>query len=187
MRRLLVAIAVSALAMVALAPSATGAAHKASSTFQLHIGVPNVSQAPNGDRVAVTGEGEFGVHAKTVEAEGSFTHTSSTGTVLVTGTWTATALLSFHFYGCGAVPALDLTLPPDFCGGALKMAVTLTPTGTTLGVPGILTVFCVIGPKAPTPHDNPAEPGEEGIHLVVPGIANFNEIVSGMNVYIRTS
>jgi hypothetical protein len=29
--------------------------------------------------------------------------------------------------------------------------------------------------------------GEEGATAVVPGIANFNQIVSGMNVYIQTS
>ncbi len=56
------------------------------------------------------------------------------------------------------------------------------PEGTSLAVPGTLTVFCIIGPNPPNNHDDPTG---EGIHLVVPGIANFNQIVSGMNVYIR--
>ena len=69
----------------------------------------------------------------------------------------------------------------------MKLRVVLTPAGTSLTIPGIITVFCVIGPQAPPPHDNPTEPGEEGATAVVPGIANFNQIVSGMNVYIQTS
>jgi hypothetical protein len=48
-------------------------------------------------------------------------------------------------------------------------------------------VFCVIGPQAPPTHDNPTQAGEEGVTVVVPGIANFNEIVSGMNRYVQTS
>jgi hypothetical protein len=60
--------------------------------------------------------------------------------------------------------------------------VNLTPDGTTLQLKGVLTVFCIIGPQAPPTHDDPTG---EGINLVVPGHANFNQIVSGMNVYIR--
>ena len=52
---------------------------------------------------------------------------------------------------------------------------------------GIITVFCVIGTQAPSTHDNPTQPGEEGVTVVVPGIANFNKIVSGTNHYVRTS
>jgi hypothetical protein len=47
-----------------------------------------------------------------------------------------------------------------------------------------LTVFCIVGPQAHESHD---EPSEEGVTLVVPGVANFNEIVAGMNIYIRMS
>ena len=71
--------------------------------------------------------------------------------------------------------------------GALKLRVTLTPTGSSVTLPGTITIFCVIGPKAPTPHDNPTQTGEEGITAVVPSVANFNKIVSGMNLYVRTS
>jgi hypothetical protein len=184
MRRLL-APAVLVLALLSFGPaSATADPNNESATFQLHIEVPNVSQAANGDRVAVTGGGVFSVHPKSVTASGNFTHTNSQGTVIASGAWTATDLLSFEFYGCGVIESLGVTVPPDFCGGALKLGVVLTPAGTSLAIPGILTIFCIIGPQAPPPHDDPTG---EGIHLVVPGIANFNEIVSGMNVYIRTS
>jgi hypothetical protein len=141
----------------------------------------NVSQAANGDRVAITGEGEFQVHPKAVEAEGEFTHTDAAGTVIASGTWTATKLIAYQSYGCGVVEGDPL--PPNFCGGKLKMAVVLTPDGTDLQIPAILTVFCIIGPNPPNSHDD--ESGE-GITLVVPGVINFNKLVSGMNVYIQT-
>src|ERR671936_828880 len=66
----------------------------------------------------------------------------------------------------------------------LKMGVVLTPDGSDLQIPATLTVFCIIGPNPPNSHDDPSG---EGITLVVPGILNFNKIVSGMNVYIQTS
>ncbi len=186
MRRLFAPCIVAALALFVLGP-ASGLAASGSQSYQLLLELPNVSQASNGDRVSVTGEGEFSIHPKSVEANGEFTHTDSSGTVLATGTWTATDLLEFVPYGCGVVhnflePGDTIELPPDFCGGAVKMRVTLTPEGTSLAVPGTLTVFCIIGPNPPNNHDDPTG---EGIHLVVPGIANFNQIVSGMNVYIR--
>jgi hypothetical protein len=148
--------------------------------------VPNVSEAPNGYRVAVTGSGVFSVHPKSVTASGGFTHTNSQGGLIASGTWTANQLLSFEFYGCGVLTFTDpdTTLPPNFCGGALKLAVTLAPSGTTVTLPGILTIFCIVGPQTPATHDDPSG---EGIRLVVPGHANFNKIVSGMNIYIKTS
>jgi hypothetical protein len=156
-----------------------------SATFELHLELPNVSQASNGDRVSVTGMGVFSVHPKSATASGTFTHTTSEGTVVGSGSWTATDLLSFEFYGCRFIPAIGVDLgSDDLCGGALKLRVTLTPTGTTLALPGVLTIFCIVGPQSPTSHDDPTE---EGIRLAVPGVANFNTIVSGMNIYIRES
>jgi hypothetical protein len=176
-----------AAALLALVPGrATADPNNASGTWELHLEVPNVAMASNGDTLALTGMGVFSTHPKTVTASGTFTHNVAGGGTL-TGTWTATDLLSFEFYGCGVVPSIGATLPPNACGGALKLRVVFTPAGTSLTIPGIITVFCVIGPQAPPPHDNPTEPGEEGATAVVPGIANFNKIVSGMNVYIQTS
>jgi hypothetical protein len=175
------------IALLALVPGrATADPNNASGTWELHIEVPNVAMASNGDTLALTGMGVFSTHPKTVTASGAFTHNVAAGGTF-TGNWTATDLLSFEFYGCGVVPSIGATVPPNLCGGALKMGVVFTPAGTSLTIPGIITVFCVIGPQAPTPHDNPTEPGEEGATAVVPGIANFNKIVSGMNVYIQTS
>jgi hypothetical protein len=169
-----------ACALFALPTTASG--DSATHSFQLVMEVPNVSQAPNGDRVAITGEGEFQLHPKAVEAEGEFTHTDAAGTVLAAGTWTATKLLAYQSYGCGVVEGDPL--PPNFCGGKLKMRVVLTPEGTSLQIPAILTVFCIIGPNPPNSHDDPSG---EGITLLVPGVINFNKLVSGMNIYIQTS
>ena len=183
-RPVLVALAVLSLLAFGATP-ALADANNESATFQLHIEVPNVSEAPNGDRVAITGSGVFSVHSKSVTASGTFTHTDSNGNVIAAGTWTATQLLSFEFYGCGVLTFTDpdTTLPPNFCGGALKLAVDLTPSGTTVTLQGVLTIFCIVGPQAPPTH---GDPSGEGIALVVPGHANFNQIVSGMNIYIRT-
>jgi hypothetical protein len=187
MKRRFALLALAAAGLLALASgSAMADPNNASGTWVLHVDVPNVAMAPNGDTIAITGTGTFSVHPKSVTVSGAFTHNVAGGGTL-TGTWTATDLLSFEFYGCGVVSSIGLTLPPDFCGGALKMAVVFMPAGTTLSIPGIITVFCVIGPQAPPPHDNPTEPGEEGVTVVVPGVANFNKIVSGMNRYVQTS
>lgn len=186
MKRLVTLVVVFAL-VGALSPSLAAAdSNNAPATFELHLEEPNISVAPNGDEIAVTGEGVFSVHPKSVTASGGFTHTDSAGSVLATGVWTATQLLSFEFYGCGVVtfPDPDVILPPDFCGGALKLSVTLTPDGAGLSIPGVLTIFCIVGPQTPVSHDDPSE---EGIHLVVPGFGSFNRIMSGMNIYIQTS
>jgi hypothetical protein len=169
---------VCGLVVLPSAASGDGATH----TFVLEMEAPNVSQAPNGDRIAITGEGPFQIHPKSVEAEGGFTHTNSAGAVIAAGTWTATELLAYQSYGCGAV--LGDPIAPELCGGKLKMAVVLTPAGTSLQIPAILTVFCIIGPNPPNSHDDPSG---EGVTLVVPGIINFNHLLSGENVYIQTS
>jgi hypothetical protein len=185
MKRRLAFVSALMLALFVLAPAgAVADPNNAAGTWELHLEVPNVSEAPNGDRVSVTGSGIFSIHPKSVTASGTFTHTDAEGNVVGAGAWTADELLSFEFYGCGVIESLGATLPPNFCGGALKLDVTLTPTGTTLALDGKLTIFCIVGPQAPSSHD---EPSGEGITLVVPGVANFNEIVSGMNIYIQTS
>jgi hypothetical protein len=151
-------------------------------TFLLFSG-DDVGRASNGDHVVVSGEGTFSVHPKSVSASGAFTHLDPEGNVVGGGTWTATHLLSLNFYGCRFIPALGVDLGDDnLCGGALKLRVVLdTPIGQ---FPGILTVFCIIGPKAPSSHNTP--PGE-GVTLNVPGVINFNHTVHGDNVFVRTS
>jgi hypothetical protein len=170
-----IAVVVAAVAALIIAP-ASAFADSGTRTFLLEMEAPNTAHAPNGDTVAITGEGTFSVHPKSVDAEGEFTHRDADGNVLVTGTWTATALLTYQSYGCGVV--FGNPLPADFCGGRVKMRVALTPDGTDLRIPARLTVYCVIGAKRPSS-------AEEGVRLVVPGHINFNDVTGGDNVYIR--
>jgi len=166
------------------AGGATGA--NTSGTFLLLSGVeaPDIGVAPNGDEVEVRGEGVFSAHPKTVDASGTFVHKNAGGQVLGSGTWRATELLSFDFYGCRFIPALDVDLGDDtLCGGAVKMLVELdpgAPGGPTL--PGILTIFCIIGRQAPASHDVLEE---EGATLNIPGVINFNHTDHGDNIFIR--
>jgi hypothetical protein len=178
MRRLIVFALAIATSFV-FTPS-IAVADSATHTYQLLMEEPNLGVAANGDQIAITGEGEFSVHPKAVEAEGVFSHTDSSGNVLATGTWTATRLLKYQSYGCGEL--FGTPIPPNFCGGAVKMRVTLTPDGTSLSLPGILTVYCVIGTHPP---QSILGPLGEGVTLVVPGIQNFNHSAGGENIYIQ--
>jgi hypothetical protein len=77
----------------------------------------------------------------------------------------------FVLYDCGFLG------DPDLCGGRAILDIELTPGGTTLRIPAQLTVTCLIG--------DPPAGADEGIQVVVPGIANFNKEFSGENVFIR--
>jgi hypothetical protein len=180
MRRVNLLVLGFAAALV-LVPT-TAVADSTTHTYQLLMEVPNIGVAANGDTISITGEGEFSVHPKSVEAEGAFTHSTATGTVLADGTWEATGLLEYQSYGCGEV--LGDPLPDNFCGGIVKMRVTLMPTGTSLHLPGILTVICIIGPNPPNSINGPRG---EGVTLSVPGVINFNHSAGGENIYIQTS
>jgi len=180
MRRLIL-LALAVTAAVVLVPT-VAVADSATHTYVLVLEEPNFGVAANGDQISVTGEGEFSVNPNAVDAAGEFTHTDSSGNVLATGTWAATGLINYQSYGCGEV--FGDPIPPDFCGGAVKMSVTLTPTGTSLHLPGTLTVFCVIGTHAP---QSILGPLTEGVTLNVPGIQNFNHSAGGDNVYIQIS
>src|ERR671925_2441421 len=167
-RTLLLLTCVLMLGLLTASPAL--AAHS-TDTFLLIMEAPNVGAAPNGDHILVTGEGEFSASPKSVSASGEFVHLDADGNVFAEGTWSANSLISFSFYGCRFIPALGVDLgDDDLCGGAVKMRVTLdTPLGQ---LPGIMTVFCIIGPQAPSSHNGSS--GGEGVTVVVPGIINFN-------------
>jgi hypothetical protein len=184
--------AVAFVVLPGMAGAKPGANHGNSATrsFLLVADAPNIATAANGDRLEVTCEsrghacGTFQVHPKALPdpPTGEFVHKDANGAVLAEGTWTATRLISFHFYGCRFIPAIGADLGDDnLCGGAVKMRVQLSVNGDGT-VPGILTVFCIVGPKAPASHNSP--PGE-GVTLVVPGVANFNHTGGGENIFVR--
>ena len=167
MRRLIL-LALALTAAVLLVPT-IAVADSATHTYMLEMGEPNLGVAANGDQIAVTltGESEFSVNPNSITAAGGFTHTDSGGNVEATGTWTATGLINYQ---------------SDLCGGAVKMSVTLTPAGTSLHLPGTMTVFCVIGTHAP---QSILGPLTEGVTLNVPGIINFNHSAGGDNEYVQ--
>jgi hypothetical protein len=171
------------VAVAAFAATPPAQAAHSPDTFLLIAEEENTGTAANGDHVAVTvDEGAwFDASPKSVSATGEFTHFDADGNVRGAGSWTATSLLSYSFYGCRYIPALDVDTGNDnFCGGAVKMAVMLdTPIGQ---FPGLLTVFCIVGPIAPSSHNTP---NGEGVTLNVPGIVNFSHTGGGDNIYIR--
>jgi hypothetical protein len=146
-------------------------------TYELHMEVPQMSQAANGDMVSITGDGLFSIHPKTVSANGAFTRSDSQGNVLASGTWVATQLLSFQPYGCGVI--FGTPIPPNLCGGKLMLQIVLTDSNSGEQFAGVLWVLCLIG--------NPPPSAEEGARLDIVGIDNFNRIMSGGNVYIKTN
>ena len=172
MRFALVSAFVVAFGVFVSGAGATAPNHEAGS-YEFHLESPNVAMASNGDTFAVTGMGAFSVHPKSASGGGSWTHTFAGGGG-ASGTWTANGLVAFQPYGCGVV--FGTPLPPDYCGGRVVLDVTLsTPLGP---VPAQLTIYCLIGA--------PPASAAEGIRLVVPGVINFNKVVGGENVYIRT-
>ena len=178
MRRLILFVLGVAAALV-LVPT-TAVADSATHSYTLFMEEPNFGVAPNGDQIAISGEVDFSVNPKTAEGSGSFTHSNAAGTVLATGTWEATGLLTYQSYGCGVV--FGFPIDPNACGGRVAMQVVLTtPEGQ---LPGFLTVFCVIGPNPPNSIITNAD-RSEGATLNVPGIINFNHSAGGDNVIIQ--
>ena len=178
MKRLIL-LMLPAAAVLALLPSSV-MADSATHTYELHMEGPNFGAAPNGDQIEVDGMVDFSVNPKSATGSGTFTHTDSSGTVLATGTWTANDLIDYQSYGCGIV--FDREIPPNFCGGEVKLDVTLT---TPIGqLSGIMTVICIIGPNPP---DSAFSTHSEGVQLVVPGVINFNHSAGGDNIIIQTS
>lgn len=172
-------VAAIVLALSVLASGASDAA-TVKASFDYHIGdgflnnTGDKAAAENGDVVTVTGGGAFDVVTKEATGGGKFTHRAASGAVLATGTWKATELLAFQSYGDGSAQGL----PAFLFGGRAALVVALTPHGTTLQIPGILRVECLLG--------SPPGGAAEGIRLLVKGHVNFNKTVpeSGQTVFV---
>jgi hypothetical protein len=176
----LILLVLSLAAALALVPSAA-VADSATHTYMLEMDGPNFGTAANGDMVTITGHADFSVNPKSAEGSGTFTHTASGGTVHGAGTWSATGLIDYQSYGCGIVLG-DPSLPDNFCGGKVRLRVTLsTPLGQ---LPATMTVICIIGPNPPDSAFG--DKRSEGAMLDVPGVINFNHTAGGDNVIIQT-
>jgi hypothetical protein len=174
-------LALGVVAALVLVPSAAVGGN-ATHTYRLEMEEPNFGTAANGDTVTITGDAEFAVNPKSAEGSGTFTHTASDGSVVGGGTWVATGLIDYQSYGCGVVLG-DPSLPDNFCGGKVRLRVTLT---TPLGqLPATMTVICIIGPNPP--NSALGDKRSEGAMLDVPGVVNFNHTSGGDNVIIQMS
>ena len=189
MKRLAAALIAASLALVPVAfgprasassPSGAYAWHVADQFLHDAIGSPlgAIARADNGETITVEGSGLMDVGAKTASGGGTVVHKDAAGNVLATGTFEATRLVSFQFFGCGGDGV------PDFlCGGIAKLNVTITPDfDTSLHFPAVLWIDCVLG--------NPTPSAVEGVRLNVKNLINFNkseseEEGSGFTVFLK--
>jgi hypothetical protein len=188
MRRYSSSILAIAMGLALMVPTAA-VAHTSRATYEWHVGdaflvslgfpVGDQAIAENGDVVTLVGTGTFTADGKLATGGGTFSHHRVSDDATITGTWTADRVISFQFYGCGQNPAGPL--PPDFCGGLLKMAITATPDAfPDLHLSGTLWINCIVGTDVPASVI-------EGVRVIIPGIVHFNKSVleSGANVYIQ--
>lgn len=172
------AAALACLLAIAAVTAGSAGSRTSKSAFEVFV-EPTVSAASNGLTLESELEGSFDVANKTASGSGSFSLMAGT-TVLESGTFTVTRLVTFQFYGCGEVTAegVRIPLPPDFCGGRVLLAVHATST-TGEEADGLYEVNCQIhdpGGQAP-----PAT--SEGVKVNARGI-NFNKHVTGDNLLV---
>jgi hypothetical protein len=179
--RKILTLTASLVLFTALVANRSAGATTSKAAYEFHVGSPTTAaMADNGDVVLMSGAGLMDASAKTASGGGTFTHMSGS-TVLASGTWTATRLLSFQFYGCGHLGAI--VLPPNFCGGRASLDIQLAghPAGrpdVTITAAGLLQIDCLIGDPTPS--------AEEGVRLNVQDVINFNKTVpeSGTTLFI---
>jgi len=185
MRRRLALATALALAISAMGGGTAGA-HTSKAAFDWHVGdallqsfgfpVGEQAIATTGDVVTIEGTGSFSADGKWATGGGTFAHHMVAGGATITGTFTADRVISFQFYGCGTEG-----LPPNFCGGLLKLGITATPDAAPdFHLAAALTINCEIGPDVPASV-------VEGIRVNVYDVINFNKPVleSGANLYIQ--
>jgi hypothetical protein len=153
---------------------------------------PAVARAASGDTIELSGAGTLSLANKSIMGAGAYTHKSSTGEILETGVWTATALLSFKSYGVapGALmrgtlkfkssrlfpSGLGMLAGPMPAGGLALIRIRLIPDA---GSPkdGILQVNCALGKM-------PANQKEDGARLALDGSGlKFDQRVSGRTMF----
>jgi hypothetical protein len=178
--------------LVALATSIDSApALAGSKTAQVSFGTfESVARAANGDTVTINGEGTFTLQPKSITGDGgavaaafgevprTFTHRDAQGNILAEGTWELTAVLSFESFG-PATPAQEAEfggLPPGSEGGKVMFKAALFVGGAHVH-DAIITIYCHLG--------EPRKNVVEATLVHVQGTKfNFNEVVSGDNIFI---
>jgi hypothetical protein len=152
-----------------------------------------VVSSANGDSFEMSGAGTFDAQSKSVTAAGTFTHKSSNGTVLETGVWIASQLISFDSYGIapGALRQQGVALGPQpFGPKRLPMSLGSMPTGglavfrirllpmSGASMTAVLRANCALG-------NVPRERAVEGIRLTLErNGTEFSEEVSGRVLFL---
>jgi hypothetical protein len=185
---LAVGLSVAALAgWVTSAPALAGskAGQLAFVTFE------SVARAANGDTFTINGDGTFTPKPKSISGNGgvvaeligevprTFTHRDAQGNVRAEGTWEPTALLSYHSFG-PATPEQEAEmggLPPGSEGGKVMFKAALFVVGVHVH-DAIVTIYCHLG----EPRKNVVE--ATLVHVQGTNL-NFNDVVSGDNLFIR--
>ncbi len=183
MRRLLFLWGALSLLLV----SGTASAHATTSTGTFHWDAgagavcavapcPDVATASNGDTVTVRAQGDMNAATGSASGGGTFVHQNSAGALIGSGTFAATRLIDFSFYGCDGSG-----FPSFLCGGRAALAVHLvghpaSNPSATIETDGILWVTCLLG--------NPPRGVAEGVRLNVKDLIDFNKSVSGATVFI---
>lgn len=135
---------------------------------------PDIAMADSGDTIRLNGTGTLSIFPNSVTGGGNFIHKSAAGSVIASGMWTATALVTFDSYGNGVPQGF----PATFFGGRALIKVTLLVGGIAVHT-GVLQITCLLG--------NPPTGATEGIRLNVQDAINFNKEVSGFTVYILST
>jgi len=154
---------------------------------------PAVAKSANGDTYEISGAGTFDPHSKVVKAAGTFNHKATNGTVLETGVWLASELISFDSYGVaphtliprGPVlniphlgPKRPLMRPGSFPTGGLAIFRILLVNVSGKTEAAVLQMNCALG-------DVPRERSAEGIRLSLEeGKSEYSEELSGRVVFI---
>lgn len=177
-------------ALVSVAAPATAGSKTATIEFG---NVGTVSRAANGDTVELFGAGAFTLQPKSVSGDApavtaafgaiprTFTHRDANGTVLATGTWEPTAVLSYRSFGPATPEQIAFFggLPEGSEGGKLAIKVALFVGGAHVH-DAIITIVCELG----VPPKNSVETAQ----MLVQGTdLNFNQPVEegNGNIFIR--
>jgi hypothetical protein len=154
---------------------------------------PAVAKSANGDTYEISGAGTFEPQSKFVRAAGTFNHKATNGSILETGVWLASELVSFDSYGIApsaliqrgptfSIPQLGPRRPPMRPGSlptgglAIFRILLITVSGTTNA--GVLQVNCALG-------DVPRERSAEGIRVSLEQAkSEYSEELGGRVVFI---
>ena len=154
---------------------------------------PAGSKSVNRDSYEITGAGTFNAQSKSASAAGTFTHKIPNGTVVETGVWTSTQLVSFDSYGAApnalrqrgiaaGVPGFrpnpsPMSVNPVPVGGLAIFRIRLLPAS---GMPmsAVLQVNCALA-------DAPRDRSADGIRLRLEGNpTEFSEELGGSVMFL---